>query len=409
MKERKISLFDLIYVAVLLLVFLATLNFENKYFYLYFFAFAASLLLSQKITFNTSLICLLVLSLCITLFANWTRDTILTMIKPFVFPLAYIMGCNLFGSKKMELEKSEKRVTNVLMIVSGGMFLHYILNWVSNAGDVTNRNTIDYWTKEVLAATNQAVMAVMALGVSVAILLSNFKIWKKIIALAAVAAIMIYNLTLAGRTLVFMTVILVVAGVIYRITIEKKGRAKFLLGFVGILLILVLLFAFDAFGLRSMTEESLLANRFGPSGSMDIDETERVDQKLNYLKGIWAYPFGGGHFREIAGYAHDIFFDTFDEAGIFAFIAIIIYVVAAASRMVKVAKDKQLTNNFKFLILCTYLACFMMFCLEPVILNAQWMFASFCLIDGATSELLLQHRTVCKKQEKISTEPNSIK
>ena len=141
-----------------------------------------------------------------------------------------------------------------------------------------------------------------------------------------------------------------------------------------------------------MAEESFLANRFGPSGSMDIDETERVDQKKSYLQGIWAYPLGGGHFRKIAGYAHDIFFDTFDEAGIFAFIAIIIYVVAAASRMVKVAKDKQLTNNFKFLILCTYLACFMMFCLEPVILNAQWMIASFCLIDGAVSSFLYGKR-----------------
>ena len=47
--------------------------------------------------------------------------------------------------------------------------------------------------------------------------------------------------------------------------------------------------------------------------------------KILYIKNMWGNFWGGGKIANIVGgYAHGLFLDTYDQAGVFAFIFVII-------------------------------------------------------------------------------------
>ena len=94
-KKEVISTNDI----VLCLLLVAATNFANKYFYIVFIAFAVYLFFVQRVYFNLETICLFILSLSTVFFAPWTRDTVLTMIKPFVYPMCYMMGMGMFAQR----------------------------------------------------------------------------------------------------------------------------------------------------------------------------------------------------------------------------------------------------------------------------------------------------------------------
>ena len=378
-EKELISINDII----LFLLFVACTNIANKYFYIVFFAFAIYLFFVQRVAFNMDVICLLVISLSFVLFAPWARETALTIIKPFVYPACYIMGVGLISQKHngCEIARKEKYLRNVIVLIAMGMFAHYLLNWVTNIGE-EQRNTVDFWTNEILAATNQAVMAVMILGVAVAILFSVSGVWKKILAVGVIVAVMMYNLILAGRTLIALFLLVCGIAAVYRLCAVKKKRLRFLMILFGVVAVILLCWFLDAFSVRTAIEESLLYDRFTGADSLGITDDARRENKINYLRMIWNYPFGGANLRAQVGFSHDVLFDTFDEAGIFAFIAMIVYLTSSVVRFIKCMSDKRISYNTKQLVLCVYSIVFMMFWLEPILMNASWFFAGFCVIDG---------------------------
>lgn len=390
-KRGLISINDII----LCLLFVAATNFANKYFYIVFLAFAVYLLFIQRVAFNFDVICLFFLSFSIIFFAPWARDTVLSMIKPLVYPICYIMGIGVCSRKcyDCDIAVKEKHVEKVFVVIALGMFVHYLLNWVSNF-DADQRNTVDFWTHKELAATNQAVMAVMILGVAIALLFSKVSVLKKIIAVGIIAGIMTYNLILAGRTLVALFLVVIFLAVIYRLSSIKRGRIKFIVVLLSVLTIIAICWFSNLFQVRTTIEESLLYDRFIGVDSMEMTEDGRLENKIQYLKLVWNHPFGGSNVREQVGYSHDIFFDTFDEAGVFAFLALTIYIISAIIRLIKCLKDKKISYNTKQLLLCVYSSTLIMFWLEPILQNASWFFAGFCVMDGCVSGLRCANRSL---------------
>lgn len=398
-QSRKNKGFISIKYIILLLICIATMNVINRYYVFMFIALGLFFVLKpkRKIYFDIFPISLLViLGLSWVLLSPESTASIFGVIKPFTYVLCYVAGMALIkDDDDYSFEATPyKLFYKVVVAVALGPFVHYLLNWITNLG-ATERNTADIWTGETMAATGQAALACIPLALAIACLFSKNKVWIKITSVLTVALVLVYNLVLAGRTLILLFLVIVGVALLHRLIMQKKGRIKVVLIVLAIVILLLAIYQFDTFGVKSYIEDSPLYNRFfGVNSNIDLDEDSRLDRKLYYWQNFDQHLFGGAHFRQDVGYAHDIFLDTYDEAGVFAFIAIVAYILLTIWRLFKCVSDKTLPFAFRQIVLCIYVIIYIEFMIEPILQGMPWMFASFCLIDGYVAGILRHKRKV---------------
>ncbi len=394
MKREKPEVALLTYSTFIILgcTFLASINFFNRYYYFLFLAsFFFFITPYKRINFNSSFLILILFSLFILFFNPAFQTKFTSMLKPFVYPLCYLMGSSMYlNASKNDLQTAENNVKKIIYVLSGGLFTHYLLNMFVNL-NATNRNAIDFWSKETMSATSQASLAALMVGVAAALLFSEVHWTKRIIAVVSFIVMVWYNLILAGRTLFALIAILMIFAVIHRSIVTKQKIFKTLLiGFL-IVLVFICIYNINLFGLKTYLENTNLFKRFfenGISKSFILDT--RINYKFLYLKHFFKYPFGGNKIKDLAGgkYAHDLYLDTYSESGIFAFIAIVIYIVLSLVRMVKCMRSKQISFETRQLIACIYIVVNIQFWLEPIITGMPWLLVSYAFIDGAVTYLL---------------------
>lgn len=376
-------------------MFLATLNLINRYYYCVFIAAIIFFLKpNRKVRLNYSTLSLLCLSLSILTFDPLSQDRILDMIKPFVYPLCYLMGCGLYQRseyEKIDLLQEERNISKIIYALSGGAMLHFVLNMIVNK-DAVNRNVVDYWTGTAMSATGQAALACFMLAVAIAFLFTKSGKIKKVIAIAVIVTVVSYNLVLAGRTLFVLIVILAAAAFFFARFAEKKKIFRTAIIALVIVAALGWLYNVNAFGIKETVEASNFSSRFdGSTYSQEIDEDARTEYKLAYLEHFLDYPWGGENIKELIGHhAHDLYLDTYDEASVFAFLAVVAYILMSLIRMVKCIKNDRLTVATRTLVLCIYLSCNIIFWLEPILRGMPWLFSAYCFMDGAVTALIAQ-------------------
>lgn len=379
-------------------IFLSALNFIDRYYVFIFIALLFFIITpGRKANMNSSAVVLVLFSTSMLIF-NPTSQTMFTnMIRPFTFPLCYIMGANLFVRKEdsiISLDREERRTSMVIYILTIGVMIHFLLNMMTNWG-ASDRNVIDFWTKDDASATGQAVLACLMIGVAIAFLFTKVGKLKKTIAIIALSIIVIYNLILAGRTIFSLIIITTAFALICTCIYNRSKISKIAIIAVIVVLALLILYNLDAFGIRTMFESSNFYDRFfGGSYSQDIEDDSRMEHKLVYLRYFFDFPWGGGNIRELYGhFAHDLYLDTYDESSIFALITIVIYIIQSLRRMITCLRTQSLTFKTRLLIACVYMVCNVQFFLEPIMRGVPWLLASYCFIDGAVTNLLSQERT----------------
>ncbi len=404
-KQKKRSF---LFFVILLLLCLASMNFINKYFYFLFIALGVFLLRkNSKIYFDAvPFIALFVLGVSEILFYPDATYSILGALKQFAYFFCYLMGMSLMDEentcKSVDTTAMYKRFYWISAMIALGLLIHYILNWINNYATYEGRDTIDFWTATPMAATGQAAIACIPLAIAVACIFAKTNTRVKLAAWAAVVVVLGYNLILAGRTALLITAILFFVAFAHHFMKIKQGRARVVVLVLFIIVLCAILYATDAFGIRTLIEESQLYRRFfSDSSNQRLDEDQRLGRKWEYLQNLWQYPFGGKHLLDEFGYAHDIYLDTYDETGIFGFVAVTAFVVNSIGHFVQCLKDQTMPFVFRQMILCMYAAIYIVFFLEPVIQGMPWLFTSFCVIDGCVSRMLarqqptLQGKTRC--------------
>lgn len=397
--------------AVLALLFLASMNFKNWYSYLVFAAFAIFLLLNNRqVRIGTGIISLLCFSFSLLLFWPSAHGSFNSMLRVFIYPMCFLLGYNM-PAKRTHLLEAERSTRSLTVVLAFGALVHLLLNMISNwsvergEGSVEiGRNTLDFWTDSVLSATNQAALAIMMTGVAVALLIGKFSKGLKIFALLSLSVIVIYNLQLAGRTLFVLIALVFAVGFVYQLLfLARTKRSVWLL--VGLsLLIVMLMMAYqnNVLGLKEFIEESNFYDRFLGENAADFEQDSRMDRKLDYLKVFFAHPWGGSYIHnEVGGYAHDLYLDTYDEAGIFALLSIVVIVVGAVLKLLKVIRSKAVSNDTKLFLVCVYFAILVEFMIEPILAGVPWLLACFCAIYGSTarlSKIAQNSKTVAAKE-----------
>lgn len=389
--------FSTLQVVTLLLLFLAGLNIGNKYFYFCFVATGMFILMCRKITLDIQVVALLILSFSWMLFSPDLSELSLTaFIKPFLYPMAYVAGRNFFfGTPQVKDAHKQSLMIPIFVLLSVGPFIHYLFNYLSNLGSV-NRNTVDIWSGTVLSATNQAALACMMLGVSLAFLFISTKVYVTIFSVASLVIIFLYNLILSGRTLLITAALIILVCIIYYfVEIKVVERKVKIIGIVLVLAIIIyFIITYNVFGITEYLENSNIYLRFVNKKREEILSSSRTQFKVAYMKNFWEGIFGGCHIKDIVNrYAHDLFLDTYDEAGIFALIAVIYVIVRSFYVLLKCIKNKNIDFKIRIVMLSLYISLYAEFFVEPILQGVPWLFTLFCFIHGVVESLFYDLRT----------------
>ncbi len=378
-------------------IFLGALNLINRY---YYFIYIAAIVLivypGKKFCFDKDFLVLMCFSMSLLIFDVGNQSRVTDMIKPFAFPLCYIMGTSIFiseDSDSLDFEAETKKAFWIIYVIAAGSFMHFLLNMIINR-NADDRHVIDYWTRREMSATGQAVLACFIVGVAIAFLFSKVSRKKKLVAVISLLLVVAYNLILAGRTLFVLVFILVGFALLYNSITFKKMNLKILFVIIFAIFVVFLLYSNDILGVKTSFENSNFYNRFfDGSNNQELDDDKRLEHKIAYLKYFLDYPFGGRNIKRLYGHrAHDLYFDTHDSAGIFALISIVIYIGFSLNRMIQCHKSRMLSFESKLLILSIYLITNIQFWLEPIIEGVPWFLAAYCLFDGSVAQLLSKER-----------------
>lgn len=379
--RRKYSFSQIIQLALL---FMVSMNYRNLYFYIIFLACFVCLLVNLRcVKVDIVTILLVVLSTCYIVFYPATRDSYTTIIKQYAYPMCYLIGLNIFSANKSGNEKNirpNEKLKVAIMVMAMGTLLHYLLNAAVNMGSLM-RNTEDYWTGEVVSATEQALLAVMSLGVFNVWLVGDYSVWKKTLAALGLIAVLAYNFILAGRTILMLELVILCVAFLYsQKNMYTTGKIKSYLFLFVMVIGAVYLFWNNTWGVRDWIVDSNLGRRFDAQEAMaDI----RFDRKLMFISHMWEYPFGGGGLREsVGGYSHELYLDAYSDVGIVGYIVLAAVVIASVINVWKLINSNELDAKTKNMLLCVFLGINIVFFLEPVLQGAPWLFCIYCFLCG---------------------------
>lgn len=381
------------------LLFFAAMNFYAKFFYFVFASLLLLFIIQRRLLFNKASTLYLVLGI---LMAVYNADEgVLSMIRCMAYAALYVVGNNM-AFKVLRNQKnlvdydpqySEKKGYALLATIAAGSFTHYLLNFFTNYGDALGRNTNDVWTGVVMAATGQATLACLMLGLSVAMVFLPPKRGLRGVSIVCILCMLSYNLVLAGRTMIVILMVLLVVSVLYMHKTLKSASQwiKLALGLLFALMVAVVLFMYDVGGIQGYIFESNLFDRFGFSLESFTSDSSRATSKLAYLANAYKYPLGGLNMRAEFGYAHDLLLDAYDEYGVAALMLLVLILGSGIRSLYKLLKHTSYGKEFKLALLCVYVSMLLEFCAEPILAGMPWLFSCYCLVNGCISGMNLSY------------------
>ncbi len=377
-------------ILVFALLFMAAMNFYAKFFYLAFASLVLLAFFQRKLLISPITFIYLGLGVVMSLYNH--DEGVMSMIKCFAYVALYIVGYNMTIMKSTgtvnivgyDNETAEKQGYTLLLMVAGGSFAHYVANFIFNYSTSMGRNTNDIWTGEIMAATGQAAMACLMLGLAVAMIFAPPKKIYRIVGIISIVLILAYNLVLAGRTMLVMLVLLIAVAVIFvrKAFTSSVEKFKLIIGFSVGILVLAVVFAFNIGDIRDFVLSSNFFGRFGDSVETLTTDAARANRKILYLKNGFRFPLGGLNMRNQFGYAHDLLLDGYDEYGIIGLLFLVLVLAFGIRELYKLIRYTEYSVQFKLALLCVYIAALLEFCIEPILAGMPWLFVCFCLING---------------------------
>lgn len=285
------------------LLFMAAMNLGGKFFYYVFLAFFLVFLSKRCLKVDKTAIVYLLL--CALMAVGSCGSGLLAVIRRFAPFCFYLVGVNLIANDTDSAadvprrDVIQRKAYRLLAVASLGSFTHYLLNYLYNRGASVGRNTNDIWSGQAMAATGQNALACLMLGLSCAMLFFPMKKWHRWPAAASIAVMLLYNMTLACRTMLVMLGILLLLVMLYPrkdtgygMQLARNTIYTALLGGASAIVL-----ALNPFGLRDRIWSSALVSRIvNPSSAMLGNET-RAYAKLAFIRSMPQYPLGGFHMK----------------------------------------------------------------------------------------------------------------
>lgn len=402
MKKR--HLFSSGEILLLIVLMLSFMDFRLYSLHLMVLALVFFCFLKRRLYLPNGVLPLVIFTVALFVFwpASFFSPTALA--KRLVWPTAFLLGYNLILPETNDphsVEKAEDKANIYIFLAAAGFFIHLALNLYMNVGQVVeDRNTLDFWSMQRRAATGQAALACVPLAWGSAYMVKEASFSKKVLVLLGIGMVMYYNLILGNRTMVLSFGIVIATAILYLLSyrgMTKKSKA--MIGFVIIAIAVAALYSGDVWGIRSAVQDSVLFDRLTEKSDMGIGSDPRWRAKLNYIKLMPQYLFGGMHIREaVNSYAHDVLLDTYDEVGIFGFAAVVAVLWDGISKLRLLLRSRQVKYDTKVTLLCIYVSIFITFALEPIFAGVPWLLMTYCFLHGIVTGLVKTSALMKRKQ-----------
>ncbi len=389
------------YEIALILIFLAAMNFQAKFFYFLFFSFFI-VIVERKCVIDAAAVITLIL--CMIMGFYNTSEGIMSVLRCLGPFCAYLIGLNLTSynlpaSLNAQESITQKRIFQILASIALGAFSHYLLNFFYNLGSSIGRNTNDIWTGVPMAATGQSALICIVMGLSCAMLFIPYRKWCRYAAIFNILMILIYNLVLSCRTPVVMLAILILLCFFYPRKRIKYGTQllKYSKWIFAAAILAIAIYTLNVFGIRSFIQKSEFVMRFGGLVGFLTGGESRSITKSNYISQMINYPMGGCHIRARYGFAHDLLLDGYDEYGVLVFVLLIVILIIGIKQLYLLMRGTSCSESIKLAIFGVYVAILLEFYVEPILTGMPWLFSCFFLINGCIASMNRKHLQNCNE------------
>ena len=267
-----------------------------------------------------------------------------TSMKIFVLPLLWLLGYNMPENKKMQ------SIFKVALFLAVGMCLHGIANFLYNfteGTEVYEGLFYDFWSGTISAATGQATNFALFLGLMFWCLVEQKNKLFRFCMIVLLVFAYIYSVQIGVRAMIVMGLIAFDMIIFFTMCLNVQNQQsnkniKFVLGIFVLVCIGCGLFIFDVWGIRSsFYEGSYLAVRINAHDAGLFDNTERFQIRIDYFKHMFDALWGGDVLKNkiVGNYAHELWLDIHNDAGIIAYALIIFYYISTLMRVRKICKN----------------------------------------------------------------------
>ena len=315
---------------------------------------------------------------CTILFGGITDRTMSLFLVGIGIAAAYLLG-----NVALQLFPSRPPSSFVLLICFG-FAAHGMLNCVANAlaGTGSGGQCIDFWTGSYSAATAQGILFTPLVSIVWAVLLAKRRGFLKIATLITIVVAVFYDFMLGGRSFFVLLALSGLIMIVIRLCNVNKAvfSAMKSILLIGVLcLVAFALYQADFLSIKSSFESSYMAHRFSYQGMGDDDRSQRW---LYYIAHLSEGAFGGNVIGITSGYgyAHNLWLDVYDEAGLLPLLLLLLITVQSVVKTIRVA---LCSDEFEQSIFLSFLVITIsQFLVEPVMQGSPLLFMAFAYFCG---------------------------
>ena len=316
-------------------------------------------------------------------------------------PMAYYIGLRV-QNERIALAQAEKQLKSVTTLLVAGMTCHAVVNFlyelVRFGGINSSGIHYDFFSLGAQTSTTGAATYLTLFAGVVFYLITESNSTKKWIAgILLIIVAFAYDIILGGRTFFALIGISFSLSMVVYIFGEREGVRKIRAIGKFVLIILILGLAAIAVYIRHqdtitrLFESTYLFHRISSyantSQSQDLfsffKSSDRGNIRSQYIDMMFDYPWGGRKILSKVGfYAHELWLDVFDSAGIIPFVLIWIATLQVTICNVKYVLNKDVPIKNRVLIIGITASVTTQFFLEPVLTGSRTLLFSYFLICG---------------------------
>lgn len=358
---------------------------------IFFLMTIAVLLIKRLIVVDRSSYLLLLFSISFIVFSALAGCLDLSEAKTVICVfLAYVLGMNINNI-------TDTKITKVLVLIALFMAGHALLNLAYNfsqfgASALSVSRSYDFWTREISGSTGQASKFTPFIAIFFYLFFYVNKKTTKIAAVFILLAAVVYDFELGGRTALILMAISLLLGMMLGLIKERRFWKNIKLIVIVFLVIVIAVLAYnaDVFGIKSAFENSYFNHRFYSVSGQGITEDSRMSRKIAYITHILDFPLGG---KKLSiglsiGHAHELWLDTFDIAGIVPYLLLLIYTLGSIKRSLAYFKNPYVDPYMAIAYFSFVIVMNLQFFVEPIIEGSPKLIVYYCLIDGMVSRYL---------------------
>lgn len=310
-----------------------------------------------------------------------TRAIILTIV-------AYITGYSI--NFKNLPDKPFNYIYVYFALIAGGVIFIFLSVNTSDPADILNRSASNFWKPGEDPVNGTALDLYAMLGMSLIPFifycknaLLSYKHYKLMVIIGGILGFMsLYtNVLLQGRKAILSLAVVYVVTTLFKLkNIEKKDTRNAYVFFVAFGA-MILLIAFNSLAEIAIRNFEVF-DRFQNEGL----ESGRYQAWAEILAAMPNNLMGGRAFPISESYAHNIWLDTFYDAGFLPMILLLFFHALHIKPIIKIVSSK-LPETIIVLLICVMIPTFIGFQGEPVLQASLFYFATSCCLFGGVMRL----------------------